>query len=190
MSLYGQDRTWVKELEKEIFENTDVFFDAVLYSGNPEGKLLAGEYITPHKSATENPVPIKMLKILPEVRFEFRFRLKESPHMESQEKVKLFQKLLTLFGIGAKTNVGFGILKEDETNGAPYQKPVSANDAPGAHFPQQRNQQRPAAPADPAKPEGRKCPACGRWNKRINPNNGKENRTWIQGICFNCGGKL
>ena len=57
-----------------------------------------------------------MLKILPDVKFEFRFRLADS--MLSEEcivsadvKRRLFMELLSIFGIGAKTNVGYGILE-------------------------------------------------------------------------------
>ena len=189
MALYKQNRAWVKALEEEIFENTDVFFDAVVYSGNPEEKLLGEEFITPHKAPTDNPVPIKLMKILPEVRFSFRFRLKDSDHMMADEKEVLFKRLLCLFGIGAKTNVGFGILKEDTTNGEPYTR--SERSAGERNFRQlssnQRNDQRHhAAPLYPPTGDSKRCPNCGRWNKRINPNTGKENRNWAKGICYNC----
>ena len=200
MSLYERDRDWVKTLEKEIFENTDVFFDAVVYAGDPYGKLLGAEYITPHKSPTENPVPIKLMKILPEVRFSFRFQLKDSSCMAAAEKAKLFQKLLCLFGVGAKTNVGFGVMRMDETDGhiAPVkaepvntaetaQRPQQRN---GSSRPQQGNWQRPAAPSEPANQESKKCPCCGKWNKRFNPHTGRENYRWREGVCFNCGGRL
>lgn len=180
MALCGRELTWVKGLEKEIFENTDVFFDAVVYSGNPEGKLLGAEFITPHKTATENPVPIKLLKILPEVRFEFRFRLEDSSHMTAPEKKELFQRLLELFGIGAKTNVGFGILKPDQ--GKPYPKPAPAVVASAA----QPFHPRSAVPSGDSK----KCPHCGKWNKRFNPYNGQENGNWAKGVCFNCKEKM
>ena len=193
--LCGQTSAWVKELETEIFENADIFFDAVVYAGNREGKLLGEEYITPHKSPTEAPTPIKLMKILPEVRFSFRFQLKGSPHMEADEKKALFQKLLCLFGIGAKTNVGFGILRPDETNGyvAPVQ-PVTTNTIAheqGSRQNQtQRSQQseRPciASAGNADGQDSKKCPHCGRWNKRFHPYTGAENRNWVQNICFNC----
>ncbi len=197
MSLCGQELQWVKDLEKEIFDNADVFFDAVVYSGDREGKLLGEEFITPHKSATESPVPIKLLKLLPEVRFSFRFLLKDSEHMEAAKKAELFKQLLGMFGVGAKTNVGFGVLQEDKTNGKPYPKPVPVCDA-GQNSQQRNFQPRPqqgrpsrsASSPEPADQDGKKCPHCGRWNKRINPHTGRENWKWIKGICFNCEGSL
>jgi CRISPR-associated protein Cmr6 len=179
-ALCGQDLAWVKALEEEIFENADVFFDAVVYSGNPEEKLIGLEFVTPHKSLTENPIPIKMIKILPDVRFSFRFRLKDSAHMTAAAKEALFKELLCLFGIGAKTNVGFGILKPDQ--GKPYSKPTPAVVASAA----QPFRPRSAVPSGDSK----KCPHCGKWNKRFNPYNGQENGNWSKGVCFNCKEKM
>ena len=198
MALYKQDRLWVKALEEEIFDNSDVFFDAVVYSGNPEEKLLCEEFITPHKSPTDNPVPIRLIKILPDVRFSFRFRLKDSDHMTADEKVLLFRRLLCLFGIGAKTNVGFGILREDVNKGEPYQKPFFAAVSPDGRLQQHyypprnqwNNQQCTGAPSDPAGQEGKRCPHCGRRNNRFNPKNGQENWNWVKGICYNCKEKM
>ena len=108
----------ISALETNIFENKDVFFDAVLYDGDKNGKILGSEYITPHKSPLKNPTPIHMLKILPGVKFEFRFLVKDFKDVENvnvliseDEKIKIFQDVLKYFGVGAKTNVGYGILE-------------------------------------------------------------------------------
>lgn len=199
MDLCQKDRAWVKKLETEIFDYADVFFDAVVYDGDAYGLLMGAEFITPHKSPTENPVPIKLIKVLPDVRFSFRFQLHDSQSMSASEKEALLRKLLCLFGVGAKTNVGFGILKEDETNGvigpkltpisdpAPASRNQQRGNQPGG---QQRNQPRPSPSATPAGQESKKCSHCGKWNKRLNPNTGKENRNWAQNICFNCKEKM
>lgn len=105
----------IKALEAEIFDGEDVFFDAVLYCGNEEGKFLGSDYITPHKEAIKAPTPIHMIKILPGVKLEFRFLLKDSS-MTADNKLVLFKTLLMLFGIGAKTNVGYGILAETDNS--------------------------------------------------------------------------
>lgn len=108
----------VKNLREQIFEgNRDVFFDAVIRAGDEKQRILGEDYITPHgKDETKSPNPLLMLKILPDVKFEFRFRLADS--MLSEEcivsadvKRRLFMELLSIFGIGAKTNVGYGILE-------------------------------------------------------------------------------
>lgn len=109
-SIFGSDK-------KDGTEGVDVFFDAVLKGTRRSDKCILGrDYITPHKVATDNPVPILILKVLPETVFEFRFLLKDSVigdvMITAAEKLELFKKLLETFGIGAKTNVGYGILKE------------------------------------------------------------------------------
>lgn len=189
MALYEQDQKWVQALEAEIFEGEDIFFDAVVYDGARYGCLMGSEFITPHSSPTENPVPIKLIKVLPDVRFEFRFRLKDSEHMTAAEKEKLFRELLTRFGIGAKTNVGFGILKKDETDGRIDPKePLPPEDKPSAQ--QHRDRPREAPAARQAERDGKKCPRCGKWNRRVDPKTGKENWNWSKNICFICKEKM
>ncbi len=113
----------VEALAKEIFEgidpNTnkpksiyerDIFYEArvVAYTCN----LLDSDYITPHTDgALKNPNPIKFIKVSPEVSFEFNFDLKDGL-ISADEKENLFIELLQIFGIGAKSNVGYGQFKE------------------------------------------------------------------------------
>ena len=74
------------------------------------------DYITPHKSPTENPVPIKIIKVLPDVSFEFRFIITDKTidgiNFSAGYILKLFKELLCLFGSGAKTNVGYGMFSD------------------------------------------------------------------------------
>lgn len=113
------DLKTVSDLEKQIFDNSVIFFDAVIFRGDADGKLLGFDYITPHSSATKNPVPIRILKVLPDVQLEFRFRIsdKEINGIKfTADKIKcLFQELILLFGAGAKTNVGYGVFDKDLT---------------------------------------------------------------------------
>lgn len=113
--LLGSSDLDVAALEKEIFDGNDIFLDAVVFDGDEYGLLMGKDYITPHASPIKNPVPIFMIKILPDVRFEFRFVLDDGT-LSAKEKEALFCNLLTLFGVGAKTNVGYGFLKEAGTN--------------------------------------------------------------------------
>lgn len=118
----------VDELAKLIFEgknkngaylpiyNRDVFFDAQICGYDKEKGILDFDYITPHKDELKNPTPIKFLKILPNVTFEFEFKLSNSElsskkNIPSLAKKWLFKEILTTVGIGAKTNVGYGQLK-------------------------------------------------------------------------------
>lgn len=107
-------REQIKNLETCIFDGADVFFDAVIChgNGNQGGNIIGADYITPHSSPVKNPVPILFIKILPDVVFEFRFVLSESEMITAAKKRWLFKSLLSIFGIGAKTNVGYGALEE------------------------------------------------------------------------------
>lgn len=109
---FGISKDDVANLEKMIFDNSDVFLDAVVYDSNEKNKLLDFDYITPHNEVTQNPVPIRILKVLPNVCFEFRFVLSDreiNGKKLSAGKLKwIFSELLCIFGAGAKTNVGYG----------------------------------------------------------------------------------
>ena len=106
----------IKELEKEIFDDADIFFDAVVCKGDSKNKMLGFDCITPHSSATKNPLPIRIIKVNPEVQFEFRFKIgdKEIDGIKfTAENIEwLFKELILLFGAGAKTNVGYGEFEE------------------------------------------------------------------------------
>lgn len=100
-----------------IFDSDDVFFDAYISDipKNSGGKIFAEDYITPHtKGQFKNPTPIRFLKIAPGVTFTFQFKLVESKidnvTITPDDKLKLFEKILLDFGIGAKRNVGYGNL--------------------------------------------------------------------------------
>ena len=120
----------IELLGNDIFDNNDVFLDAVVYWGDTYGHILSTDYITPHESPVKNPVPIKILKINPGVQLEFRFLLNEhtvNRNTVSKEMLKtIFTELLSLFGVGAKTNVGYGILIESDGERPAY-KTVQAD---------------------------------------------------------------
>lgn len=116
------------ELAKLIFEGEtkekkflpiyerDIFFDAQIEGDYRKKGILGFDYITPHKDELRDPNPIKFLKIMPEVKFRFCFRLGTSTlssgiKVTAQHKLYLFKEILTTVGIGAKTNVGYGQLK-------------------------------------------------------------------------------
>jgi len=109
----------VKALETNIFDCGDVFLDAVLYDGDEKNRILGDEYLTPHSDAMKNPIPIHIMKVLPDVRFEFRFLvsdfIQDGFTFTKEQKKELFKTILALFGVGAKTNVGFGVLESDES---------------------------------------------------------------------------
>lgn len=108
----------IAEFERETFGDHkngrgDIFFDAFPVQGNEDGKLFAYEYITPHNNIFCDPVPLRLLKIVPDVVFEFRFKIYDSkviPELTAERKKELFKTIIADFGIGAKTNVGFGTM--------------------------------------------------------------------------------
>lgn len=108
--------TKYSELEKILFEgsgnNMVIYFDAFISeSKNKDGRILGNDYITPHKEALKEPVPIQFLKVLPDVVFQFQFRIPPQfayKDLRYKNIEDLFKKILIDLGIGAKTNVGYG----------------------------------------------------------------------------------
>ncbi len=99
--------------------NRDTFYDATLSAPNSKGFIFDNDFITPHLNRAHpelspftNPIPLQFLKILPKVQFLFQFDLKETVidelKISSKLKCDLFKQILIDFGIGAKTNVGYG----------------------------------------------------------------------------------
>lgn len=120
----------IEQLRNEIFEGKksgeavpmyerDIFYDAVVDIDRTEKinndcnkRILGEDFITPHKNPLKNPMPLKFLKVMPNVVWRFSFNLKKGI-MKKEDKIKLFQKILFDFGIGAKTNVGYGRFDEN-----------------------------------------------------------------------------
>lgn len=104
------------ELCKELFEsgNGVIFLDAFIVSGNSNGNFISTDYITPHRKPLKNPVPIKILKVCPEVTFRFPFivpallSLPDGVSLSRCKVMSMFKKILLYIGAGAKTNVGYG----------------------------------------------------------------------------------
>ncbi|MEM8568030.1 MAG: type III-B CRISPR module RAMP protein Cmr6 [Bacteroidota bacterium] len=124
----------IRKLEEEIFEGVnhsgeeparishyqrDRFYDGLLSESNhptEQRPILASDYVTPHKKPLENPIPLMFLKVRPEVIFKFHFSLQNSkviPELTAEKKLQLFKEILVEFGIGAKTNVGYGQFSTD-----------------------------------------------------------------------------
>lgn len=96
----------------------DIFYDAVLANRiEDDTDILGKEVITPHRDPLKSPVPIPILKIKAGNVFRFAFELQDSVLSDGEiisadRKKKLFRQILKDFGIGAKTNVGFGVLED------------------------------------------------------------------------------
>lgn len=114
----------VKTLMLEIFgtqdqPGKDIFFDAVInISKSGTKNLVSTDFITPHKHTGtprrpeldqfSNPTPLMFLRLMPEIYFEFRFRLNDTLIFNNTMKLQFFKAIISTIGIGAKTNVGYG----------------------------------------------------------------------------------
>lgn len=107
----------VAKLERAIFEEgvkKVVFFDAIPVKPGKGGRIFGLDNITPHPDPLKSPIPLTMLKVLPNVSFLFRFGFERWGNTCGVDKEKLkvlFRTILTTLGIGAKTNVGYGAME-------------------------------------------------------------------------------
>ena len=114
----------ILELGNQMFNHGDVFADALLVGYGTRMKqhgtvkqVLAEDYITPHTGGPlAQPIPIKIVKVAPGVTFAFCFKFNETKIgakvVSASMKKALCAAILQDLGVGAKTNVGYGVLKE------------------------------------------------------------------------------
>ena len=111
--------------ERENQKGEDIFLDAVLANPNKNNQVLGEDYITSHELSEKDriglkePNPVRILRILPEVRILFRFQLKDSnvcKDLTADKKKRLYEQIIEIMGVGAKTNIGYGALKLVEIN--------------------------------------------------------------------------
>ncbi len=105
-----------KQLIREAFESDSadvVFLDAVIRCPEKNGRIIGSDFITPHPDPLQNPIPLQMVKVLPDVVFEFRFVCNKIDYagVTAEDLLIAFKEVIETFGIGAKTNVGYGILE-------------------------------------------------------------------------------
>ncbi len=110
------------KLETEIFDKGDLFIGAYVKpelepeSNTEKGSkyqcYLGDEYITHHESIIKEPNPVKLIKILPNVRVRFYFGLNKGTCLDIKQKAELFKSIILDMGAGAKTNVGYGQFTE------------------------------------------------------------------------------
>jgi len=111
----NQVKPLLKKLESSIFEEKgDIFYDAYIQSPNKQGRIFAEDYIAYHEDPFKDPKPIRFLKIETGVTFCFQFKLKSNDRMpvSPKQKCDLFKQIILDFGLGAKTNSGYGIFQE------------------------------------------------------------------------------
>lgn len=123
-SALGLEDKDILELGNQMFNHGDIFADALLVGygtrtkqQSPVNQVLAEDYITPHTGGSlAQPVPIKIVKVTPGVTFAFCFKFNETKIgakvVSASMKKALCAAILQELGVGAKTNVGYGVLKE------------------------------------------------------------------------------
>ena len=120
---FEKKENFVKEEYLPILKR-DKFIEGRIIVNNDKQIILDKDYITPHKKILENPVPIKILKIVPKTEIEILLQLTETkisiPEkndivITKEQKKKLFTEILFLTGLGAKTNVGYGHFDQEES---------------------------------------------------------------------------
>lgn len=148
----------LKEYQDEIMNDWDliffarkqVFFDAVPIGLTPETCMFEDDYITPHPSPFENPVPLRFLKVAPGILFRFSFLLNEYKSKTTELNIKpgqilgIFKKILLDSGIGAKRNAGFGTLVEQNSQSQTKNESVKTESVSKTQSPQApKNNQQP-----------------------------------------------
>ncbi len=123
-SALGLEDKDIFELGNQMFNHGDIFADALLVGygtrmkqHGPVKQVLTEDYITPHTGGSlAQPIPIKIVKVAPGVTFAFCFKFNETKIgarvVSASMKKALCAAILQDLGVGAKTNVGYGVLKE------------------------------------------------------------------------------
>ncbi|AIJ34706.1 type III-B CRISPR module RAMP protein Cmr6 [Porphyromonas gingivalis] len=98
--------------EYSIYDR-DIFLDAIPIKA--DNKLFGEDYITHHPTPLQNPNPVRFLRVNPGVTYQFRFILRNNDNgLKADFKEDLFKAIICTFGLGAKTNVGYGQFVEPE----------------------------------------------------------------------------
>ena len=118
---YSDRNTELENRKSKPMYDRDVFFDAIIVEANKKGKILDSDALASHGGDKHDdpfaePNPIAFVKIASGVTLRFRFILRVTKDgdkvvMTGGDKLNIFQDILTTFGIGAKTNVGYGQFK-------------------------------------------------------------------------------
>lgn len=127
----GLDIVSTLENKEEAYHSIykrDIFHDAFPTKGG-DSKLFDFDFITPHtggaktieeyqKKVLKNPVPIQLLKVKPNIAYQFHFDCHlpdlglslgdKRLTIDKQLRLGIYEAIICEFGVGAKTNVGYG----------------------------------------------------------------------------------
>jgi CRISPR-associated protein Cmr6 len=125
-ALFGVDpsRHNAYETDDTSIYNRIIFMDSYAVdhlSVNAKNKVFSLDYLAPHKNSEKkssllsNPDLVKLLKVVPEVIFDFSFIIPEEIVinelvLKREDIIFLVKKAIEEAGVGAKTNLGYGYL--------------------------------------------------------------------------------
>lgn len=129
---YSDRNTELENRKSKPMYDRDVFFDAIIARPNEKGKILDSDALASHGGDKHDdpfaePKPIAFVKIASGVTLRFRFKLVDTMDgkdvvCSKNEKRDIFGVILTTFGIGAKTNVGYGQFEVSDSDRARFNK--------------------------------------------------------------------
>ncbi len=119
------DEPFLKQLEMEMFEgkdinkkhinlyDKDIFHDAFIINSLHTGDVFLGEdALAPHgEDHLKNPIPLPFIKLLPNTVLQFNFCFNDGV-VSKCHKEQIVKYLVKEYGIGAKTNLGYGQFKQ------------------------------------------------------------------------------
>lgn len=170
--LFGkdpEDESKIPDHGSCIFYNAHVVGFRKKASGQQE-KIFGMDSLAPHEDRLRNPVPINMLRILPDVCLTFNMVLHDVPDKDgnilitSDQLLTLFKEIILDLGIGAKTNTGYGIVKEIEVPNIYFMIPriEAAQSGTGKAYDSHEKDISHKLQSDNQKPShGISCPKCG-----------------------------
>lgn len=120
MSIFEGVKTTSSEEFLPINKRDKFIEGKVLVLNKNRMAVIDKDYLAPHKDILKDPVPLEMLKIVPETKLELVFQLNNTEidglKLSKEEKLNLFKEILFLSGLGAKTNTGYGHFNREESN--------------------------------------------------------------------------
>jgi CRISPR type III-B/RAMP module RAMP protein Cmr6 len=134
--LFGKDQEDNLDIP---YHDTCIFYDAYVVgfrkkASGQQVKILGMDSLAPHEDRLKNPIPINMLRIMPDVCLTFNMVLHDVPGkdgnvmMTSDQLLALFKGIILDLGVGAKTHTGYGIVKEIEEPDILFTIPHIKND--------------------------------------------------------------
>lgn len=136
--LFGNDP---KNQSALPLDERNLFYDAYIVgfrktASGQQKKILGLDSLAPHESRVKNPIPINMLRILPDVCLTFNMILNDVKDPDGKVLLTgdqlrdLFKGIILNLGFGARTRTGYGIVKEIDQEDILREPSFSREDSP------------------------------------------------------------